>query len=186
MDMETILTHLSRWLHILPAIVLVGGTIFINVILQPALDTHEAEDNVKSQIKRKWSKVIMLCAMLLLISGFYNTYRAMTGDEKPGGFYHGLLGLKLVLVFGIFYISSLLAGKSEPAQKFQQKEVFWGKVNMIAAITVVVLAGAMKLTDRNPKIATDPVSMHTVEPTSVMVARLPQLPTPPNGDITDG
>ena len=69
MDMETILTHLSRWLHILPAIILVGGTIFINVILRPALDTHDAEDNVKSQIKRKWSKVIMLCAMLLLNSG---------------------------------------------------------------------------------------------------------------------
>ena len=43
----------------------------------------------------------------------------------------------------------MLAGKSDAAEKFQEKEAFWGKLNMYAAIIVVLLAGGMKMVPRN-------------------------------------
>ena len=186
--MDEIIQHLSRWLHILPAIILVGGTIFMNLVLTPALDGNDPEQNVKAQVKRTWSRIIMLCALLLLVSGFYNTYLTVTGDEKPGGMYHGLLTLKLVLVFGIFYISSLLAGKSEPAKKFQQKEALWSKVNMIAAITVVLLAGAMKLTPRKAKPPATNTGFQQIqtEQNLRLTTILRSRPTVHTGDSPDG
>ena len=148
--MDNIISLISRWMHILPAVVMVGGAIFTQLVLCPALDGNDPENAVKQQVKRKWSKVIMICALLLLLSGLYNTMVIFGADDKPGGMYHGLFALKLVLVFAIFYISSMLAGKSDAALKFQEKEAFWGKLNMYAAIIVVLLAGGMKMVPRTP------------------------------------
>ena len=148
--MENVIPLISRWMHILPAVVMVGGAIFTQLVLCPSLDGNDPENAVKQQIKRKWSKVIMGCALLLLLSGLYNTMVIFGADDKPGGMYHGLLALKLVLACSIFYISSMLAGKSDAALKFQEKEAFWGKLNMYAAIIVVLLAGGMKMVPRAP------------------------------------
>jgi len=43
----------------------------------------------------------------------------------------------------------MLAGKSDAALKFQEKEALWGKLNMYAAIAVVLLAGGMRMVPRN-------------------------------------
>jgi hypothetical protein len=148
--MDNIIPLISRWMHILPAVVMVGGAIFTQLVLCPALDGNDAENEVKQQIKRKWSKVIMGCALLLLLSGLYNTMVIFGADDKPGGMYHGLLALKIILAFSIFYISSMLAGKSDAALKLQEKEALWGKLNMYAAIIVVLLAGGMRMVPRTP------------------------------------
>ncbi len=148
--MDHIIPLISRWMHILPAVVMVGGAIFTQLVLCPALAGNDPENVVKQQVKRKWSKVIMGCALFLLLSGLYNTMVIFGGDDKPVGMYHGLFGVKVILAFSIFYISSLLAGKSDAAQKFQEKEAFWGKINMYAAIVVVLLAGGMRMAPREP------------------------------------
>ena len=148
--MDDMISLISRWMHILPAVVMVGGAIFTQLVLCPALDGNDAENEVKQQIKRKWSKVIMGCALLLLLSGLYNTMVIFGADDKPGGMYHGLLALKIILAFSIFYISSMLAGKSDAALKLQEKEALWGKLNMYAAIIVVLLAGGMRMVPRTP------------------------------------
>jgi hypothetical protein len=103
----------------------------------------------------------MICALLLLLSGVYNTILAF--DEKPGGMYHGLFTLKLVLVFAIFYISSMLAGKSDAALKFQEKEALWGKLNMYAAIIVVLLAGGMRMVPRKAPVEETAMVVSAVE-----------------------
>jgi len=151
--MDNIIPLISRWMHILPAVVMVGGAIFTQLVLCPALDGNDPENTVKQQVKRKWSKVIMGCALFLLLSGGYNTVVIFGADEKPVVMYHVLLGLKLILAFSIFHISFMLAGKSDAAQKFQEKEAFWGKLNMYAAIIVVLLAGGMNVAPK--KIPTE-------------------------------
>jgi len=146
---------LSRWGHIIPTIILVGGAIFMNTVLIPALGDHKDASEVKGRIKRTWAKVIMVCAGILIVSGFYNAYVAFKGDPKPSPIYHAAFTLKLILVGIVFYISSLLSGRSEVAIQFQKKERRWGKINMIAAIAVVLCAGLMKVApriDRNTAI----------------------------------
>jgi hypothetical protein len=161
--MDNIISLISRWMHILPAIVMVGGAIFTQLVLCPALDGNDPENAIKQQIKRKWSKVIMGCALLLLLSGLYNAMVIFGAEDKPAGMYHGLFGLKLILAFSIFYISSLLAGKSDAAKKFQEKEAFWGKLNMYAAIVVVLLAGGMKVMPRIAPVGDTPEAVSLVE-----------------------
>lgn len=159
--MDDMISLISRWLHILPAVVMVGGAIFTQLVLCPSLDGNDPENAVKQQVKRKWSKVIMICASLLLLSGVYNTILAF--NEKPGGMYHGLLTVKLVLVLSIFYISSMLAGKSDAALKFQEKEALWGKLNMYAAIAVVLLAGGMRMVPRKAPVEDTAMVVSAVE-----------------------
>ena len=62
-----------------------------------------------------------------------------------------LLGLKLFLAIAIFYIASLLAGRSEGAKKFQQAQRKWLHISIRLAILLVCIAGAMRLADREPK-----------------------------------
>ena len=162
--MDDLISVIFRWMHILPAIVMVGGAIFTQLVLCPALDGNDPENAIKQQIKRKWSKVIMGCALLLLLSGVYNAMAIFSAEDKPAGMYHGLFGLKLILAFSIFYISSLLAGKSDAAKKFQEKEAFWGKLNMYAAIVVVLLAGGMKVMPRIAPVEDTPEAVSPVEP----------------------
>ena len=168
--MDDLISVIFRWMHILPAIVMVGGAIFTQLVLCPALDGNDAENTIKQQIKRKWSKVIMGCALLLLLSGLYNAMAIFGKVDKPepAGMYHGLFGFKLILAFSIFYISSLLAGKSDAAQKFQEKEAFWGKLNMYAAIVVVLLAGGMKVMPRIAPVEDTPEAVSLVESPDVM------------------
>ena len=161
--MDDMISLISRWLHILPAVVMVGGVIFTQLLLCPSLDDNDPENAVKQQVKRKWSKVIMICASLLLLSGFYNTMAIFNAEEKPEGMYHGLLGLKLALVLAIFYISSMLAGKSDAALKFQEKEALWGKLNMYAAIAVVLLASGMRMVPRKAPVEETAMVVSAVE-----------------------
>ena len=52
---------LSRWAHILPSIILVGGAIFMNTVLIPALRDNSDATQVQGKVKRTWAKVIMIC-----------------------------------------------------------------------------------------------------------------------------
>ncbi len=143
---------LSRWGHILPAVILVGGSIFMQTTLIPALKDSDDANDVKGKIKRTWAKVIMICAGIIIISGFYNAYIAFKGDPKPTPIYHAAFTAKLILVGIVFYVSSLLSGRSEVAIKFQEQEAKWGKINMMAAILVVLFAGLMNVA---PRVARD-------------------------------
>ena len=113
---------LSRWGHILPAVILVGGSIFMQTTLIPALKDSDDANDIKGTIKRTWAKVIMICAGIIIISGFYNAYIAFKGDPKPTPIYHAAFTAKLILVGIVFYVSSLLSGRSEVAIKFQEQE----------------------------------------------------------------
>jgi putative copper export protein len=149
MDNE-ILVLVFRWLHILPATILVGGTIFLRCAYQPA--EQSSEDNDK--VRRRWSKLVMLSAGLLLLSGLFNTGRISMGYELPS-YYHALLGTKILLALGVFFISSVLSGRSELATKVRQKETLWLNVNVFLAVAVVMLGGAMKTTDHKKKTKDD-------------------------------
>ena len=161
---------LSRWAHILPSIILVGGAIFMNTVLIPALRDNSEATQLQGKIKRTWAKVIMICAGMIIISGFYNAFLAYQGDLHP--LYTGAFVIKLVLVAVVFYVSSLLTGRSEEALKFQQNEVLWGKINMLAAIAIVLCAGVMKVAPRALPSKTNPPGTTTpkVEPTIPTVA----------------
>ncbi|WP_146119213.1 hypothetical protein [Blastopirellula marina] len=153
--MEFVFELLVRWAHILPAITLVGGTMFMLIALHPAMQATEFAEkaDLKSAIRARWAKVVMISAGLLLLSGVISLgYQAMKYDF-PQHYYHMVAGLKMLLALVILYIASLLTGRSANAEKFREKEAFWLKLNAALAIILVLMAGTLRVADRVPKDA---------------------------------
>ena len=144
MDGTTIINLISRWFHIIPAVVLVGGTLFLRLTVLPAFTTHPHPE-LREAMRRKWAKWIGVSTLLLLLTGFYNAYSKITTYELSG-IYNGLLLAKLLLAFAIFYFAAVLSGKSKTAVKFRQRESYWTNVLCGLMLAIILVAGAMKVT----------------------------------------
>ncbi|HAY82690.1 MAG TPA: hypothetical protein DCY79_23015 [Planctomycetaceae bacterium] len=145
-----------RWLHIIPAIILVGGSIFMWLAYIPTANEvdEDVRDKMWAGLRKRWALLIMASTLFLLVSGFINFGLTLSklGDEGKGT-YHMLFGIKLLLALVVFFLSSVLAGRSKLAEKFRQRERTWWGVNAIIAIVLVCLAGVMKNVERVPETA---------------------------------
>src|SRR5262245_49964896 len=65
---------LLRYMHILGAIALMGGTIFMRFALAPTVATLDpaTKGAIHEQVRSRWSKFVMLAAGFLLVSGLTN------------------------------------------------------------------------------------------------------------------
>ena len=142
--MTDILPLISRWLHIVPAIILVGGTLFLRFSLVPAWLENDASTELREAVRRRWSRLVMASILFLLASGLYNSALKAI-DYQLDGVYHGLLGLKIVLGLVVFYLASVLSGRSEKAKRFRENEVYWLNILCVLMLIIVLAGGYMKL-----------------------------------------
>lgn len=150
-----------RYMHILGAITLMGGTIFMRFALAPTVQTLEGSTRADfhERVRVRWSKFVMLAAGLLLVSGLANmmlfTKSRYEMDPVPvlGASYGMIVGIKFILALPIFFFASLLAGRSETAKKFQAKAPFWMNVNLALALVMVLIGGLLKFVPREYKPA---------------------------------
>src|SRR4030095_15776991 len=147
-----------RYMHILGAIMLMGGTIFMRFALAPVvtgLDSN-TKTNLHEQIRSRWSKFVMLASGLLLVSGIANLGLASQYKFEPvlGVLnYNMVVGIKFVLAIPIFLFASFLAGRSATAKRFQANAVMWMNVNLALALAMVLIGGTLKFVKREPKKA---------------------------------
>lgn len=149
MDTTEIIALVSRWLHIIPAIILVGGTLFLRFSLVPAANESNASNELRESLRKRWAKLVMISILLLLVSGLYNTFLKATGFHLSGSSYNILLLIKIVLALAIFYLASVLSGRSKTAQKFREKETYWLNILCALMLAVVMIAGYMKMSSAN-------------------------------------
>jgi hypothetical protein len=81
---------------------------------------------------------------LLLISGFYNYFKAMP-NHKGDGLYHALIGTKIILAFVVFFFASVLVGRSKGTQKFRDNSGKWMAVVLVLSALIVAMSGAAKV-----------------------------------------
>jgi hypothetical protein len=62
-----------------------------------------------------------------------------------------LFGIKFLLALVIFFVASLLVGRSPAADRFRQKRKTWLTLNMTLAITVVLISGVMRTLPQKPR-----------------------------------
>jgi uncharacterized membrane protein len=151
---------LFRWLHILAAMAAVGGPMFICWALLPATQSlpDEAHRALKEGIRRRWSRVVMIAITFLLVSGLYNLIafeKASRGwgqdwHDGPARIYHLLLGVKLLLALGIFFLASALTGRSEALARFRENAKFWVTVNLALGIVLVGISSQMRMLHIGP------------------------------------
>ena len=142
MELDQILPLISRWLHVIPAVVLVGGTLFLRLALVPAASSEHVE--LREAVRRRWARLVMWSVLFLLISGLYNSYLKAIGYQLSG-VYLTLLTIKILLALFVFYLASVLTGRSETAKRFRTREIFWLNILCAAMIGIIAMAGWMKM-----------------------------------------
>lgn len=147
MELE-ILPLLSRWCHVLAAITIFGGVVFLRMSFVPAAAETGASSELREAMRRRWARLVGPAILFILVSGLYNAVLKVKAYELDG-VYLTFLMLKIVLGFVVFVLISRLFGRSEKAKKFRERELYWLNVICALLLAIVLMAGAMKM-DFNP------------------------------------
>lgn len=167
-----------RWMHILAAITAVGATIFMRQALLPAVNTlpEASRPEFHEAVRSRWAMYIHLSIGFLLLSGFYNFIAIVRGNDFPDGSkYHMLFGIKFLLALAIFFIASMLVGRSAASAKFRQSRQFWLTLNVVLAVVLVCISGILRYLPRTPKPATEPATATATARLERNILRSPSL-----------
>ncbi len=141
-----ILSLIFRWLHIGPAIVLVGGTAFMLFILLPAAkelpDVEHAK--LRAAVLKRWKRFVHGGVALFLISGFYNYIAVQAPLHRGDGLYHALMGMKMLMAMGVFALAEIMVGRSKLADKLRQNASKFLTINLTLAVAILLLSGFLK------------------------------------------
>ena len=92
-----------------------------------------------------WKKFVHAGITLFLLSGFYNYLVVQIPKHKGDGLYHGLMGAKMMLAFGIFFLASALVGRSKSFEGMRKNAKLWQLVIIILAAIIVGISGYLKM-----------------------------------------
>ena len=148
----------SRVLHILSAIVLVGGLFYLRMIVAPRVATKSkgtAADAWFAGNRAAWAKWVGITTTLLLVTGLYN-FITIVKTYQLNTSYHMLVGLKILLALVVFFFAAVLAGRSGLAERFRENMKLWLSVCLVTAILVVIIGSVMRSYPREPKPTTGP------------------------------
>ena len=138
--------YLSRVVHVYTTIALVGGSLFTLFVLLPAakLLSEDAHATLSNAVSSRWKRFVHLGILLFLVSGFYNYFRGMEA-HKGDGLYHALIGTKMLLAFGVFFIASALVGRSEKLASFRKNRQRWLAILVLLATAIVFMSSFIKV-----------------------------------------
>ncbi len=138
--------YVSRIVHIATAIALVGGSVFTLLILMPAAKalSEEAHTTLAAGITARWKRFVHVGILLFLASGFYNYIRAIP-LHKGDGLYHALVGTKILLALGVFFIASALVGRSAAFASFRANRARWLTILVLLATIIVLISSFVKV-----------------------------------------
>jgi len=150
----------SVWLHILAAVVWIGGMIFLSLILLPVIRRPEFRTAAPllvhfSGVRFRW--VGWLCLFLLVLTGAFNlVYRGIAWEELASGYFWqsefgAILGVKLLLAAGVLALSvahdffigpkASALGRADPgspeAVRLRRQASWIGRLNLLLALTIV-------------------------------------------------
>jgi uncharacterized membrane protein len=138
---------ISRIVHVLTAIALLGGAFYVRTALLPAArDLSETEhDALKSRLRSRWSKVVMIGILLLIVTGFYNYLVVAAPAVKGQKLYHPLMGVKILLAFAVFFLASALAGRSAAFESLRRQPARWLTLLLVLGGLVVAIGSVLKV-----------------------------------------
>jgi uncharacterized membrane protein len=135
----------SRVLHILGAIILVGGLFYLRTVVSPASAPPGAApaDQHFGGRRATWAKWIGIATLLLLVTGFWNYFRYIKTYELASS-YHMMAGLKMLAGIALFFVAALVAGRSAAAETLRGKMRFWLNVCLLLGLITVVFGSVLR------------------------------------------
>ncbi len=146
MDGFEIGSIISRWVHIVSVVALVGGTVFMRFALIPSADESldtDQHDRLRHNVLKRWKRVVHACVGLLVVTGSYNFYMSMH-DHVPAMPYHAFFGPKLLLALVVFFFAIALTGSSPGFASLRANPRKWLSVQIVLALTIILISGVMK------------------------------------------
>ncbi|MCI0419962.1 MAG: hypothetical protein L0387_43480 [Acidobacteria bacterium] len=132
-----------RWLHIFSVIAAVGATVFLRLVLIPAL--AEIKDDARAQLMKSLAgrlrKLIHGAIGGILLSGLYNTHLLWKSSVAP---YGTVYAVKVVLAVVVFLIAIFLTSSRPKWAPFQANRKKWLGVNLALAIIIVALSAVLR------------------------------------------
>jgi copper resistance protein D len=138
------MSTIMQWVHLIAAVVGLGGMGFLLLVLIPSLgvlDVEQREALSKAATGRfrwiSWSAIL-----LLVLSGLYNIRRYYW--EEPWGPAWKLLALKILLSFALF---GIVFGLTIPLKIFERMRVrrqTWLLVAFIVGVVVVLISAYLR------------------------------------------
>jgi uncharacterized membrane protein len=148
----------ARFLHIVGAIILVGGLFYLwavvtpgNAALGPESAGGDSVDHYFGGRRSTWAKWIGFASLILLATGLWNFVSMVTGN-KLHFTYHMLAMLKIILALVLMMLAALLAGRTAAADSMRSKWRFWLTAALLVGIITVALGSVMRTYSRTPKL----------------------------------
>jgi uncharacterized membrane protein len=137
---------ISRIVHVLTAITMLGGSLFMLLVLIPSLQANDdsTRREIMGSVRQRWQRIVHSGILLFLLSGFYNYFRAMP-KHKGDGLYHALVGTKILLALGIFFLASVLVGRSSKFEPMRANTRKWLTIICLLGIIIVAISGFVKI-----------------------------------------
>jgi hypothetical protein len=138
----------ARYLHIVCATVLIGGTLFYEMVVPPAIDELKPEQQLLIFARARWffKWIVWVSAAIILVTGVIGTYghwaeytrESVTPLARPGWWWaaHASCGI-LALIIAV----GLTIGKTPPSQPIR-----WMRLNLVILLLVMFLATVTRQT----------------------------------------
>lgn len=140
-DASWILVILLRWIHMVCAGLLIGGTFLMAFLLsRPVPD--EATDAAAPYLRgrRGFKMLVHICTLLLLISGSYNAYGNWHLYMKNPALGHGFFDTHLL--FGLVALGVLLTMLAR--KTLRPREGTWLRIAVVLLFLAVLMASCLK------------------------------------------
>lgn len=146
--MNSVLVVILRWLHIIPAAIAIGGTIFMRFVLPAATrslgDAQAAE--VFLRARRVYKIMLHASILFLIITGVVNSIRFYPAYVQHRPLAIGLWHTHMFLAVIVFVISFWsLAGKAPPASHRTA-----AMVNVILLLLLVAVSSTLQYVRQTP------------------------------------
>jgi len=165
MSADLVLPLLMRWVHIMSAVVGVGGTIFLAFVLNPAMKKHlpaDASPEFRTAVMKRWKLLFHPLIILFLVSGFYNYFVATSGAHEVQSLYHALFGAKFLLAI-VFFGSAIVASSTMKwSEKLRAKNGIWA-FQILVALAIILVASVMKTLPTSTEEAPPSAEIETVQ-----------------------
>lgn len=133
-----------QWVHLLAAVVAVGGVVFVRAVLLPASESEPGDASLVQRAVGRFRPVLWTCIALLLVSGLYNVFLvAVRGGLTVTGYTH-ILMTKIVLALVMFGIAFGLTLPGDPATGLRARRKLWLSVNVALGLVILFLSAYLR------------------------------------------
>ena len=154
------LPFFNLWLHILAAVIWIGGMLFLSLVAVPVLrqvDSPLLRADLFRKMAWRFCRLVWICLAVLILTGTVNV--AFYGDTTQGSPYLKVLGIKLGLVavlvaMGVAH-DFIIGPRAARAQSrdgllptgtdllMVQLAPWVGRLNLLLGVIILVLAAAL-------------------------------------------